>query len=91
MIAALRVSVRRPLVRMLSTTSSAPATVKTTTEAATVSASDSSNHYVTFAEYRQQATKQGPLAAVRLAYPRSLNTASEIARAKAASTGTSVN
>jgi hypothetical protein len=85
MIAALRVSAR-PFARMLSTTSSAPATVKATTEAASAAASTPGSHYITFAEYRQQATKQGPLAAVRQAYPRSLNTASEIARAKAAAT-----
>lgn len=88
MISALRVS--RPFARMLSTTSSAPAIVKATTEAASAAAAPST-HYITFAEYRQQATKQGPLAAVRQAYPRSLNTASEIARAKAAANGTAAH
>ena len=48
---------------------------------------DAASRYVTFAEYRAQAKHNGPLAAVRQAYPRSLNTTIELEKAAAAAAG----
>lgn len=66
-------------IRFISTTKAS----KTASTSASVDASATpSGTYVTFAEYRKQATKVGQLAAVRQAYPRSLNTQNELERMK---------
>lgn len=62
------------------TTATASATQAATGSAASAAAG-STQPYVTFAQYRVQATKNGQLAAVRQAYPRSLNTQGELKRA----------
>lgn len=67
--------------RQLSTSTSAATVAPTATAKATAAATAETKPYITFAQYRVLAAKSGPLAAVRQAYPRSLNTENELKRA----------
>lgn len=92
----LRTPASRLSIRLLSTTTTTTAPLAASGASGGASASSAAGaaaavgsavggpaSYITFAQYRQQATHYGQLAAVRQAYPRTLNTESEMKKIRA--------